>query len=451
MSETSLGDSCRRPAIAQRAPRPGTGCPSARGPGPARVGSSRRDDVARAARLSLLVAVAVAVGCVPYRPSGVDVDRPLRAQPTPGSPLAFDAAVRYAVEHNPDLLAFRSRATAVNTNPPREPVEASAGADSDHRFEASLTLDALSLLGIGRRPAELALACARRSEVWLAHHERAREIAGEIAEAFAVERALREISTPSVEIDTSAYVRAGLESGVADAAAKATKSDWAAEDAARSAERRSNRAVLARLLGLASADAIGDLADPAGDSKSPWPTVAEPAPAALIRARAEVQRAIGQFEVADRELWKAVTEQYPTIKLEPSVAADPATFFGAVRLVLPVGAASEVHARESAREAARQDVESEILDAMEEATESRARLGAAQVALSAALKRFDASRSLFRASRTRVEVASGSVMETVFAADAVLAAAKGVREASLGAARARVRAARAAGWPGQLP
>jgi hypothetical protein len=391
-------------------------------------------------------ALGLAAGCASYRPAPLDVDRPLRSTDAPPKPLTFDAAVRFAVEHNPDLLALRERAGAVNVDLPREPVEVGAGADSDHRFEAGLSFDALSLLGLGRRPAELALACARRSEAWLAHHARAREIAGEIAEAFAVERALAALADPDVAIDPSVYVRAGLETAVADSAATATKADWTAEQAVRTADRRANRAALARLLGLASADAIVMTTQP-----DPWPEITTPSPAALIAARADVQRSIGQFEVADRELRRAVAAQYPTLLLEPSVAADPTTFFGAARLVIPVGAASEVRAMESAREAARHDVEGVILDAMREADESRARHDAAQVRLSAAVQRLSASSALFSASRTRIQVASGSVIESVFAADAVVSAATSVREASVEAARARVRAARSSGWPAPNP
>ena len=380
--------------------------------------------------------------CVGYRAAPLSIDRPLqRAQPLP-VPLSFEAAVRYAVEHNPDLVALRARADAVNVRPPREPIEVGAGVDSDHRFEASAALDALSLLGLGTRPADLALACARRSEAWLAHHARAREIAGEIAEAFAVERALLGLTEPDLAIDAAAYVRAGLEGTVAEAADKATKADWAAERAQRTAERHANRLALARLLGIGSGEEPVPVA-----VDDTWPPIENPAPSALIRARADVQHRIGAFEVADRELRRAVAAQYPTLVLEPGVAADPTSLFGAVRLKIPVGARGEVRSAEAAREAARSDVDSVILDAVREAGESRARYEAAVVARAAAVQRLDASGALFRAGRTRVQVAAGSVIETVLSADAVVGAARNLREAVLDEARARVRAARAAGWP----
>jgi hypothetical protein len=73
---------------------------------------------------------------------------------------------------------------------------------------------------------------------------------------------------------------------------------------------------------------------------------------------------------------------------------------------------------------------------------------ASVAALSAARRRADASSALLSSSRLRLEVASGSPVETVLAADAVVDASAALRAALLEEARARVRAARAAGWPG---
>src|SRR5262245_8307146 len=102
--------------------------------------------------------------CVGYRPAPLDVDRPLREALRPPDLATFEAAVRFAVEHNPDVLALRARAIAVNVDPPKEPIEVGAGVDADHRRQADASLDVLSLLGLGTRPSERALACARRSE-----------------------------------------------------------------------------------------------------------------------------------------------------------------------------------------------------------------------------------------------------------------------------------------------
>jgi len=393
-----------------------------------------------------LVALVGSLGCARYRAAALDVARPLRPGATSAPSVGtFEAAVQYAVEHNPDLAALRAHAMAVNVDPPREPVEGSAGVDSDHRGELGISVDALSLLGLGTRPYEVALACARRNEATLAHHERARAVAGEIAEALVVERALGALAEPEYRVEVGAFVRAGLEAGSAETAAAATGEAWKAELAERVAERTSGRLALVRALGLPPGSEVRVATVPAA-----WPDVPEPSPAALVATRADIQRRIAAFETADRELRLAVRRQYPSLILEPGLAFDPVTLFGAVRLRLPTGTSGAVRAAEAAREAARAEVESAILDAQREAGEARARWTATDAALAAARKRVEAASALLASSRLRLEVASGSPVETVLAADAVVGAAAGLRAATLEEARARVRAARAAGWP-RLP
>ena len=394
--------------------------------------------------LLCVVVTSALTACRAYRPAPLDVDRPTRACPDSlKSPLAFEEALRLAIARNPDLVGLRARAASVNVNPPPEPVEVGVGSDSDRRAEATLSLDALSLLGVGVRSAERALARARRNEAWIAHHARAREIGGEIAEAFAVEQALSDLVEPDVHFDAAAYVRAGLETSAAESATTATEADWKTEKSERAAERGVNRLTLARLLGLAPGVAVTPRL-PGPD----WPAVPVVSPAALIRSRPDVQRKIAAFEVADRELRRSVSAQYPSVVLEPGLASDPTTFFGTVRLRVPLGASSAVLAAEQSREAARSEVESAVLDAVREAGEAGLRHEAARVATASARRRLSASVDLLKATRGRLEFASGSVIETVFAADAVVAAARSAREAQIAEARARVRAARSAGWPG---
>ncbi len=397
------------------------------------------------ARFSVALAATFALpGCVHYRAAPLDVGRSLRSSAPPvASVWTFDGAVRHAIEHNPDLAALRARAMAVNVDPPRAPVEGSVGRGSDERGEIGLSVDALSLLGLGSRPYEVALACARRNEAFMAHHERARGIAGEIAEALSVERALAGLTEPEYRVDVGAFVRAGLEAGSAETAAAATAEAWKAEQAARVAERKSSQLALVRALGLPPGSEVRVEPVPAA-----WPMVPEAAPTALVAARADIQRRIAAFETADRELRLAVRGQYPSLILEPALAFDPATLFGAVRLQLPTGMSGAIRAAESAREAARAEVESAVLDALREAGDARARWTAAAAALAAAQKRVESSSALLASSRLRLEVASGSPVETVLAADSVVDAAAGLRAATLEEARARVRAARAAGWPG---
>jgi hypothetical protein len=393
-----------------------------------------------------LASCAALSGCAGYRAAPLDLERPLRVTVPAPFLVTFEEALRLAIERNPDLVGLRARATAVNVNPPPEPLEVGAGVDSDHRGEGSASLDALSLLGLGTRRADRALAFARRHEAWLAHHERVREVAREIAEVLAVDRALSSLSEPDLAVDASLYVRAGFESSVAESLAEATRSDWKAEVDQRAAERTAIRLQLVRLLGLPPGAAVSPAPVPEN-----WPPVPDPSPAVLIRTRADVQRRVAAFEVADRQLRRAVVAQFPSVVLEPEIAADPTSLFGAVRLRLPVGAKSEVVAADAAREAARSEVESAVLDAVRDAGQSRARLVAAGSTRAATRRRLGASSELLRVGRTRLQVQEGSVIELVLTADAVVDAARADREAALEEARLRVRAASDAGWPTPSP
>jgi hypothetical protein len=393
------------------------------------------------AALAGAVLAAASAGCVGYRPAPLDIERPIRAPAGVPSPISFDEALKIAVDRNPDLVALRARASAVNLKPAREPIEVSGGVDADQRKEATVAIDALSLLGLGLHRTERVLAVARRDEALMAHHVRAREIAGEIAEVFALERALSTLPQPDVSVDASMYVRAGFESASAESAAAATREDWRAEAAVRAAAQESNRLALARLLGVPPTDVRPAAVDEA------WPPVRAADPRSLLCARAELQRRMAAFEVADAELRRAVAAQYPSVVLEPGIAADPTALFGAVRLRIPVGAGADVRAAECAREAARAEVESAVLDALRDASLSRQALTAAGAIRTAADRRLAASAELFRVGRTRLEVAEGSVIEVVLAGDAVVDAARSLREARMEEARARVKAALDSGWP----
>lgn len=388
------------------------------------------------------VVVATTSACVRYTPAPVDATTALRAPRPPVGPIAYDTAVRWALEHNPELRALRLRANAAGFPPAAEPLEAGSGRGSDKRFEAGLSFDALSLLGIGTRPADEALACARRNEGWMAFQERARFIAGEIAEQYAVDAALATLqASPAVGIDARAFVDAGLDVPASEAAARATEADVRTEYAERDSQRRAIRSALARLLG--TSDPKLDLLQVAPG----WPTVPQATDATLVATRSDVQRRLAAFEVADRGLRRAVVTQFPGLVLEPQLAADPTTLFGMVKLRIPVGADGEVRAAESEREAARADVDAVVLAALQDARDSLERLRQAERVTASARVRLDAATRLGEATKVRLKFAGGSVMETLFAQDAVLAAEKSMREALVDEARARTRAAIATGWP----
>jgi outer membrane protein TolC len=406
------------------------------------------------ARISFPLSALLLTSCVAYSPRLADpTSLAAEAASPPAGPLPWEAAVRWAVDHNPDLLALRARAAAAAGVPPGEPVEVEAGVDMAQEPEAVLSFDVLSILGIGPRGAEFALARARGCEAWMRHHERAREIAAALAEAYEVERALAALSEPEIALQAEAYVKAGLEPAAAETAARATISRRQGELAARTSERLRNTLEILRLLGARS-DAPVDPAPAPGAAR--WPDVAglwdcdapDPRRSALVAARADVQRALASFEVADREFAKAVAAQFPGLVLSPGVGGDPLNLFGHVALRLPFGASSEARAAECAREAARLEVQGVVLDAMKEAGQACAENLAARARLEAARAQAQASEEVFKSSKARLEATGGSFFEVVFAAGAVVDASRDLREAAVEEARARVRAARALGWPG---
>lgn len=396
--------------------------------------------------VSLSVLLLAAPACA--RPRPVPISVPGLAAQTgsslPPSPLTFPQAVRFAVRNAPDLAALRARAAAEAIDPPRGSIDLEAGVDEEGRGMGSVSFDALSLLGIGPVETERALSRARRAEALVAHHERAREVAGLLAEEYAVLAALEGLTVPEARMDASAYVRAGLESGAAESAVEATDAERAAERRTRDAEAEAARLRIKALLGLRP-DAAVTLAGvtPAAT----WPDAPAATSETILATDARIQRLVAAYEVADAEVRRAVVAQQPGLELSPGIALDPTAFLGSVRLRLPLGLGSTVCAAEAAREAARLDVGAAILSAWGEAAQARVAAGAAADRLAAARRRVTTNEALFGAARVRVEAGGGSLMEAIFAADGVVMASRDLREAAMEEARARVKAARANGWP----
>jgi len=398
----------------------------------------------RAVALSVFVPLSLSA-CVRYRPAPVTSPGLLAAvEAPPTGPLAYDAAVRWAVLHNPELRALVARAAAVNLNPAREPIGVGTERDMDGRYATMLSFDVLSLLGVGPQQAARGLAQARRSEAVLAHHARAREIAGEVAEAFAVDRALFGLTDVDAPPDPRAFVAAGIEVAASERIATAVGQARDAERVSRGAAQRRNRIELARLLGARPEQAPAPVGPPAD-----WPAVPKAAdPQAVVAARADLQRLLAAYETADAELRSAVAAQAPGFEIEPGLAADPTMAFGSVRLRIPVGADREVLAMEQAREAARHDLAAGILAALADAESARIAWETAEQQLAAVRARLAADQDLLRTARARLDAGEGSALELVMFSRDTVEASMALREASVEAARARVQAARAAGWPG---
>lgn len=374
----------------------------------------------------------------PLRVEDLAVDRP----PAPASPVAFEAAVRFAVLHNPELRALRTRAEAVNLRPPREPVELNAGTDADERASIGLSFDALSLLGLGTRPSELALACAQRNEAVAAHHERAREIAGQIAEVYEVERALLSLTVPKADFDAAAFVRAGLEAPAAEGVRTATEAARSAEKLAREKALAANHRAFCRWLGLALETPVV-LSLP----QAPWPPVQPATARSVAAARADVATKWAAYEVADAALRRAVAGQYPSLLLQPGLAFDPTQGFGMVALKLPLDAPSAIRSASLSRDAAGDELRAAVIVAIADAAQAKDDAEVALERAKAERAKLDATVGVYKSALARVEVQAGSPMEAVLAVEGVVAATTTYREAMVNEAKARVRAATAAGWP----
>ncbi len=377
--------------------------------------------------------------CVSYKAAPVDVEATVLDAPAPpGGALPYDKAVEWAVLHNPDLLALRKRAAAVNVSVPPVPPELEAGWDSDRNPEAVLVLDVFSLLGIGRRGADKALARARLNEATMRHHERAWEIAAEIAEAYEIERVLGTLPLPKAAFDATPYVRAGFAPASAEAVMRAAAESVRAEGERREAERAANRLSLLRLLGASPLAEI-EIAT------APWPEPPAPEWRSILKARADLQRQLASYEVAEGVFRRAVAEQYPALVISPSVGGDPKGLFGAVGIALPVGASKKARAAESARDAARLELQGAVLDAVRDAEVARHDAAAAASGLAAARARRAAQEEILRTALAELEGRSGSFLDVVFAVEGLIDAATSEREAAIDEARARVKAARDAG------
>jgi hypothetical protein len=401
----------------------------------------------RSVRAVLTAAVSVAVAS-----AAVGCARPLPGQPADpvglavappfAGPLTYEEAVRRAVLHSPELQALRLAMDAAGGWPPQEPVGLDVGADSDGRPELGLEVDLLSVLGLGPQRAERVLARLRRTEAGLVLHARTREVAIEIAEAYAIEMVLSEPSPPFAVLDPEAFVQAGLAPEAANEAKDAVVATLAVDALAREAAREAARLRVKRHLGLLPESHIV-LVLPA----APWPRVEKPDARSVLASDPAVLRKVGAYEVSRGTLLRAQANRDPGLVVKPALALDPAQFFGAVSLRLPVGAGSEIRAAHAGMEAARLDVRAAVLEALEEANTAQRAWEVAEQAAVAARSQRKAALALNDAERARVQAQGEGFTEAVLAGNAVVDATTALREALIEAARARVRAASSSGWP----
>ncbi len=399
----------------------------------------------RSVFLLLALCALVVTGCVGYRTQLVRMDASAAALPAaPVGPLTFEDAVQLLVARHPELKATRAAALAVNTRPGPSPLVGSTQVLDGTLTETMLRTDVLSLLGMGPRQAETALARAVRDERVRRHHERTRDLVADLAEAFAVEGVLSELPTPAAELDIKPFEDAGLASKSLIAAARSVRAEGDAEAEVIAARLAEARRRVAHLVG--AAPGAGVL--PQGVDES-WPKL--PAGDAdrrrLLLARGDLQHLLAAWRVADRRYRYQVARQNPNLIIGLGGNLDMSLPMQLIQLELPLDAPAAARAAEHGRSVAFHELEAGVLGALHDAASTRFDVDAAEARLRAATERRKAAAILLTARRAHVETDPAGLESLVLVAGRVVDAARQYREAAVAAARARVRAARAAGWP----
>lgn len=390
-----------------------------------------------------LCALLVLTACVSHDRQAVTVETTAATfEPYPDGPLAFDDAVRLLVERNPELRATRARIQAVDITPGPGAVRATQQVLDGRATELMVQTDLLALLGLGSRQAEIAWARSVRSARIREHHQRARDLVADLAEAYAVEQALAALPSPTIEVDVSAFEKAGLASDSLLSAAKAVATEGDAEARVIAARLADQRREIARLIGSAPTTTILPVAWEAAT-----PTIDTPDRRTLLLARGDLQTLMARWHTADRQFKFEVERQYPTIVagLGNNLALNaPMQLVG---IQLPLDAPSRAQAAQHARTAAFHDLESGVLAAMHDAESGLLDLQAASARLDAARARVEAADDLLISERAHLETNPDGLDRVVLVAGRRVDAARQLRQAAVAHARAHVQAARAAGWP----
>lgn len=383
------------------------------------------------------------VGCVQYRPLSTSPARQAETLPdAPVGALEFQAAVALLIERHPELVALRIEADAVNADPHPVPLSAETRLGDGDVGNTWLAAEMLSVLGIGPRPAARWWARAVRKERWLRHHERARALVGELAEAFAVHAALDAIPATTEAPDVAPFDEAGLLSDAVRTASDAVRREVQAESAQWTLARERARLRIAALTGARAEATPVPVARDAS-----WPAIAEPNARELMLARGDLLRLWGAFAVADRRFRLAVAKQMPDVVLRLGGNVDLETPLQILTLRLPLEAPREASAAACERHAAAARVRAGVHAALEEAALTKSDHAAALARLDAARAQQDAARALVTAERARLDTDPNALPAWVRATQRRVQALRALREAVQAEARARVNAARAAGWP----
>lgn len=405
--------------------------------------------VSRSSILRAFVGVALLSAlsaCVAYRPElRRSPERAVTSVAPPSGPLSFEQALELLAARNPELRALRAHALGVNLRPNDAALDAQLEIEDGHASQLTFGTDLLALFGLGARPAQAALARALRSEALARHHERARELARELALAYARTRELALLVTSVEPFDTEAYVKAGLATPPDLQESASTKAGWAAERTIVALERRRQGLVIAHLLGAGPEHVVAPLLSPEG-----WPPLPAVGAHGLLYARADLQRLAAAVEVADRDYRLAVAGQIPNVGVSLGAVFDPTEPLQMLDVSLPLGASAEARAAEQRRRASALDLEAGVLAARHDAAERRLELEEAEAHVGFWQGWWEAKRALVKGARARAATDARDLTMALHLEGEEIEAARDLREARLALADARVEAAVASGWPGPL-
>ncbi|MBL8749145.1 MAG: hypothetical protein JNK78_08295 [Planctomycetes bacterium] len=392
-------------------------------------------------RLACWLGVVSIAGCVAYERDDSDAASvAATAQRREGGAFTWGEAVATALRQNAGLQALEAEARAAGA--------VSTPIDVDLEFPTdfimlSAIVDPVALLGLGARGAAIdvaraeAAAAAERLAV-----ARWRTIAA-VTEAFVVEASLAAIATPGIEVDATAFERAGLASPLASAQLRTANARLAAERSGIAAERDTNRARLRELLGL-PADADCRFAPGDGPALDDVQHSGD-----TILARPDLALATAEFRVADAAFALAVAEQYPSLRVGPDIPMQRG--LGVVESLwqarIPFATAGAAEAARERREAARARLLAAWLRADAEAVTADRALAAARAADDAATTALEASTRAFAIGKAAIRVEEDAFDKVAQAAAMVARDAMERRVAALARARAEVARAVALGWP----
>ncbi|MEC9048393.1 MAG: hypothetical protein VYA51_10295 [Planctomycetota bacterium] len=380
--------------------------------------------------------------CVAYEPSDVDVAsiaEDLAARR--GGAYTFEEAAVLTLRHHEELLAAEARARAAGA---ATTVPLPLLGEWRQRNEAlGAMVDPVAMLGLGPRGAEVELADARAdaaaTELAVA---RWRSLA-ELAEAYELHRAAATLAAPELgddHLDLDAFVRAGLASPVAVAMLRAARSRARAERVELARLRDDQLARIRHLLAVSPAATLEPL-------HTAEPICAEDHAAADLLTRPDIALAAARFEVADRELRKAVADQYPSFQIGPSFSlrGDPLRAMGMLKL--PIGMQGLAEAARARRDATRHEVRDALVEAMLEAETANNEQQSAAAAQDTAAEMLAARRAAFHAARAALEVRPDAFQAYAAAASEYAQAVAEHRRAKVALTVAKVRLAVSYGWP----